>query len=334
MKFGLFIAKQHPPGVDMVERFREHLEQVRMARGAGFDLVMTGQHYLSTPYQELQTMPALARLAAEAGEMRVGAGVLLLPLLNPVDVAEQAATLDVLTEGRFVLGVGVGYRSVEYEAFGVDPRDRVPRFLEALELIVRLWSEDDVTHEGRFFKLTAASMALRPVQRPRPPIWLAANSDRAVERAARVGDAWFLNPHARLDVLSRQMTIYRSALERAGKQFPPELPMLKELYVAPDRTSALRECRPFLDAKYQTYTAWGQADVLPGDDGWDPAFDALMRDRFIVGDPDDCVRDLRRYADELGVTTVVLRLQWPGMEQAKVLRSIALLRDEVLPRLR
>jgi alkanesulfonate monooxygenase SsuD/methylene tetrahydromethanopterin reductase-like flavin-dependent oxidoreductase (luciferase family) len=177
-------------------------------------------------------------------------------------------------------------------------------------------------------------MALRPVQRPRPPIWLAANSDRAVERAARIGDAWFLNPHARLDVLSRQMTIYRSALERAGRQFPTELPMLKELYVAPERTIALRECRPFLDAKYQAYSAWGQAKVLPEDDGFDTVFDELMRDRFIVGDPDDCVRDLRRYADELGVTTFVLRLQWPGMEQANVLRSIALLRDEVMPRLR
>jgi alkanesulfonate monooxygenase SsuD/methylene tetrahydromethanopterin reductase-like flavin-dependent oxidoreductase (luciferase family) len=334
MKFGLFIAKQHPRGVDMVERFREHIEQVRIAREAGFDLVMTGQHYLSTPYQELQTLPTLARLAAEAGTMRVGAGVLLLPLLNPVDVAEQAATLDVITEGRFVLGVGLGYREAEYEAFGVDLRDKVPRFLEALGLMERLWSEDEVTHDGRFFKLTAASMALRPVQRPRPPIWLAANSDRAVERAAQIGDAWLLNPHARLDVLSRQMTLYRGALERAGKQFPAELPMLKELYVAPERTTALRECRVFLDAKYRAYSAWGQAEVLPEDDGWGTVFDELMRDRFIVGDPDDCVRDLRRYADELGVTTFVLRVQWPGMAQANVVRSMALLRDEVLPRLR
>jgi hypothetical protein len=82
MKFGLLVSKQHPSGVSMVERFREHVDQVRAAREAGFDLIVMGQHYLSTPFQELQTLPALARLAAEAGTMRVGATVLLLPLLK------------------------------------------------------------------------------------------------------------------------------------------------------------------------------------------------------------------------------------------------------------
>ena len=99
MNFGLIVSKQHPPGVSMVDRFREHVDQVRAARDAGFDLIVMGQHYLSTPFQEMQTLPALARLAAEAGTMRVGATVILLPLLNPVDVAEQVATLDVITEG-------------------------------------------------------------------------------------------------------------------------------------------------------------------------------------------------------------------------------------------
>jgi alkanesulfonate monooxygenase SsuD/methylene tetrahydromethanopterin reductase-like flavin-dependent oxidoreductase (luciferase family) len=333
VKFGLFIAKQHPPGADMVERFRDHIEQVRAARDAGFDLVMTGQHYLTTPYQDMQSLPTLARLAAETGTMRIGAGVLLLPLLNPVDVAEQAATLDVITGGRFILGAGLGYREVEYEAFGVDPKHRVPRFLEALHVIERLFREDEVTHEGRFFNLTSASMTLKAVQQPRPPLWLAANNDKAVERAACLGDAWFLNPHAKLDVLSRQMTIYRRALEDAGKPFPAELPILKELYVAPDRQTAMRECRPFLGPKYEAYTAWGQADALPEDDDFEMEFEELVKDRFIVGDPDDCVRELRRYADELGVNTFVLRLQWPGMEQERVLRSIALLREHVLPAL-
>ena len=125
MNFGLIVSKQHPPGVSMVDRFREHVDQVRAARDAGFDLIVMGQHYLSTPFQEMQTLPALARLAAEAGTMRVGATVILLPLLNPVDVAEQVATLDVITEGRFVFGVGLGYRDEENEAFGIAPGERV-----------------------------------------------------------------------------------------------------------------------------------------------------------------------------------------------------------------
>jgi alkanesulfonate monooxygenase SsuD/methylene tetrahydromethanopterin reductase-like flavin-dependent oxidoreductase (luciferase family) len=333
MKFGLIVSKQHPPGVSMVERFREHIEQVRAARDAGFDLIVMGQHYLSTPLQEMQTLPSLARLAAEAGGMRVGATVLLLPLHNPVDVAEQVATLDVICEGRFIFGVGLGYREEEYEAFGVRPQQRVARFLESLQVIKRLWTEEEVTHHGRFFHLTKARMVLKPVQKPHPPVWFAANNDGAVERSARMADAWVINPHAKLGVLERQLALYRQTLRDVDKPFPAELPMMKELYVAPDRQTALRECHPFLEAKYQAYASWGQDKALPQGDSFDLAFEELVRDRFIIGDPDDCVRELRRYIDALGVNCFLFRIQWPGMEQAKVLRTIRLLAERVLPKL-
>jgi alkanesulfonate monooxygenase SsuD/methylene tetrahydromethanopterin reductase-like flavin-dependent oxidoreductase (luciferase family) len=333
MKFGLLVSKQHPSGVSMVERFREHLEQVRAAREAGFDLIVMGQHYLSTPFQELQTLPALARLAAEAGTMRVGATVLLLPLLNPVDVAEQVATLDVICEGRFICGVGLGYREEEYEAFGVRRGQRVARLVESLDVIKRLWTEEEVTHRGRFFQLTRARMLLKPVQTPHPPIWVAANNDGAVERAARLGDAWVINPHAKLSVLEHQIALYRKTLQEVGKAWPAELPMIKELYVAPDRRTAIRECRPFLEAKYQAYAAWGQDKALPAEDSFDLAFEQLVQDRFIIGDPDDCVRELRRYAEALGVNCFIVRIQWPGMEQAKVLRTIHLLAERIMPAL-
>jgi alkanesulfonate monooxygenase SsuD/methylene tetrahydromethanopterin reductase-like flavin-dependent oxidoreductase (luciferase family) len=334
MKFGLIVSKQHPPGVSMVERFREHIEQVRAARDAGFDVIVMGQHYLSVPFQELQTLPSLARLAAEAGSMRVGATVLLLPLLNPVDVAEQVATLDVICEGRFIFGVGLGYRDEEYEAFGIRREERVARLVEGLQVIRRLWTEDEVTHHGRFFRLTKARMMLKPVQRPHPPIWFAANNNGAVERSARMADAWVINPHAKLGILEQQMALYRKALQEAGKPFPAELPMIKELYVAPDRKTAIQECRPFLEAKYQAYASWGQDKALPPGDGFDLAFEELVRDRFVIGDPDDCIRELRRYTQALGVNCFIFRIQWPGMEQAKVLRTIKLLAERVMPALR
>ncbi|MBI3328983.1 MAG: LLM class flavin-dependent oxidoreductase [Nitrospinae bacterium] len=333
MKFGLLVSKQHPAGVSMVERFREHIDQVRAARDAGFDLIVMGQHYLSTPFQEMQTLPTLARLAAEAGPMRVGATVLLLPLLNPVDVAEQVATLDVICEGRFIFGVGLGYRDEEYEAFGVQRGERVARLVECLSVIKRLWTEEEVNHRGRFLQLTQARMVLRPIQKPHPPIWFAANNDGAVDRAARLGDTWVINPHAKLSILEHQMTRYRKTLQEAGKPFPAELPMIKELYVAPDRNTAIQECRPFLETKYKAYASWGQDKALPQEDSFDLAFEELVQDRFIIGDPDDCVRELRRYANVLGVNHFIFRIQWPGMEQAKVLRTIRLLAEHIMPAL-
>jgi alkanesulfonate monooxygenase SsuD/methylene tetrahydromethanopterin reductase-like flavin-dependent oxidoreductase (luciferase family) len=260
--------------------------------------------------------------------------VILLPLLNPVDVAEQVATLDVITEGRFIFGVGLGYRDEENEAFGVAPKERVGRLVEGLEVIKQLWSGGEVTHHGRFFHLTRARMMLRPVQQPHPPVWFAANNDAAVVRAARLGDAWVINPHAKLAVLERQMGVYRHALREAGRRFPAELPIIKELYVAPDRRTALKECRPFLEAKYKAYASWGQDKALPEGDSFAHEFEELVADRFIVGDPDDAVREIKRYAERLDANCFIFRIQWPGMEQAKVLRTIKLLAERVFPALR
>src|SRR5439155_2846822 len=143
------------------------------------------------PYRSRQSLPFLARLAAETGTMELCLSVLLLALLNPVQTAEEVASLDVMSEGRVVFGIGLGYREVEYEAFGVAPKDRVPRMLEALDLVKRLWTEEEVNFEGRFFRLHGATCTIRPVQRPSPPIWIAANADRAVVRTARLGYPWF-----------------------------------------------------------------------------------------------------------------------------------------------
>src|SRR4029077_7387490 len=133
--------------------FREAVDQARLAREAGFDALAAGHHYLSPPYQSLQSLPLLARLAGAAPGMELRLSVLLLALLNPVQTAEEVASLDVMSEGRVVFGVGIGYRDVEYEAFGMTSKERVPKMLEALGLIKRLWTEESVTHEGRFFRL-------------------------------------------------------------------------------------------------------------------------------------------------------------------------------------
>ena len=218
MKFGLIVSKQHPPGVSMVDRFREHVDQVRAARDAGFDLIVMGQHYLSTPFQEIQTMPALARLAAEAGTMRVGATVLLLPLLNPVDVAEQVATLDVITRGALHLRRRArlprgGVRGVRDPGQGARaPFPRVPGGDQAA--VDRGGSDASrpvlPPHQGAHGRQAGPEAASARSGSPR-------TTTRAVERAARMADAWVINPHATLAVLERQMALYRNALRDAGQ---------------------------------------------------------------------------------------------------------------------
>jgi alkanesulfonate monooxygenase SsuD/methylene tetrahydromethanopterin reductase-like flavin-dependent oxidoreductase (luciferase family) len=325
VRFSLFVAAQHPPGDDPAARLWEHIEQVRFVRDAGFHSIFAGQHFLPAPYQMLQPVPLLARLAAEAGDLRVGAGILLLPLLNPVEVAEQAATLDVLTGGRFVLGVGLGYRDEENAAFGL-PADRVRVYREKLDVVTRLLEGEEVTASGHGYQLEGARLAPRPLQRPRPPIWMAANSDAAVRRAARLADTWYVNPHTTVVEVERQLALFRA--ERGSE--PTELPLMREACVAPTDDEALALAARYLVPKYAAYVEWGQSDVLPRSDTLRREWDDLRAGRFIVGGPETAVEQIRALAG-LGVTELVLRVQWPGLPQRDALRTLELLASDVLP---
>ena len=333
MKLGLALSVQHRPDESQAARFAEHVEQVRLARAVGFSSVWASQHYLSEPFTYFQPLPTLGRMAAEAEGMTLGTGVLLLPLHQPVDVAEQLATLDVISGGRLVVGVGLGYRDAENEALGLNPRQRVGRFEEALQVVERLWSGEPVRHQGRHFTLREVRISMPPVQRPRPPIWVAANTDAGVRRAARLGDAWLMNPHTTGAALQRQLALFHDARQAAGRPAAREVPLIRECCVAPTAAAALAEGRPHLETKYGAYRSWEQDKALPDDDAWSARFDELARDRFLLGDHARVREEIARYREQLGITTLIVRVQWPGMAQAAVLRSIRLLGEQVLPAL-
>jgi alkanesulfonate monooxygenase SsuD/methylene tetrahydromethanopterin reductase-like flavin-dependent oxidoreductase (luciferase family) len=333
MQFGLQLNSQHPATEHMPRRLEELCEQVQLARQVGFHAIVAPQHYLPSPFQMLQPLPLLARMAAEAGQMRLIAGVILLALQNPVALAEDVGTLDAICDGRFTLGIALGYRRPEFQAFAVTKAEAVPRLTEVLTVLKRLWTEDIVDHRGRFFTLSGVTLTTRPVQRPYPPIWMGADSDAAVVRAARLADTWYINPHAKLQTLERQMALYRQTLTELGKAPPHEIPIRRELFVAKDRQTALRICMPYLERKYQTYVTWGQSEALPQEDTLDLPFEGLRDQRFIIGSPDDCVEQLLVYHERLGASHFVLRVQWAGMPQAEVLRAIALFGERVMPQL-
>ena len=331
MKFGVFVNVQQPRSDDPVRRFREAVEQARLAKQAGFDGLAAGHHYLSPPFQSLQSLPLLARLAGEAPGMDLLLSVLLLAMLNPVQVAEEMASLDIMSEGKVVFGVGIGYRDVEYEAFGITSRERVPRMLEALDLIKLLWTEDNVTFHGKHFRVTNATCTIRPVQKPLPPIWIAANADPAVLRTARLGYSWFVNPHAPLPTIERQWERYKQALAEADQPMPPARPICLECHVAPTHEEAVDIARPYLEAKYAAYAEWGQDKVLPGHENFRVGFDELARDRFILGTPDDVIAEIERRVECLESNYLIFRMGWPGMESAKIMRVIEMMGQKVLP---
>ncbi len=333
MKYGIVMRTQYPQGEDMVRRTEDQMEQARLADKLGFDSLLKSQHLAGYPLQEFQQVPFLARAMAEAPNMRLLTGVMLLSLHKPLDIAEQLATLDVMSGGRLIFGIGLGYREVEFKAFGTTQKERVPRFMENLEAIRRLWTEDEVSMKGSHFELDRVRVSLKPAQKPHPPIWIGANADGAIRRAAALGDSWFINPHQKMETIERQLDVYRRALDDADKPFPAELPLAREVFIAPSREDAMRQCGPFLAEKYKIYHQWGQGKAMPeGDNDLSLALEELHEDRFLLGPADQIAEELIRYRRRLGINYMVINFHWVGMPQELVLEQMQMFGEEVMPK--
>jgi alkanesulfonate monooxygenase SsuD/methylene tetrahydromethanopterin reductase-like flavin-dependent oxidoreductase (luciferase family) len=335
MKFGLFLNGQRLPSEGpMSTRIQEALEQTRAARDAGFDIVGAGQHFLSAPYQMPAIYPFLARVAADAGKMNLCSAITLVPLHNPVYLAETVATLDAICDGRFIFGIGLGYRDEEFVAFGVKREEIAPRLREGLEVMKLLWTGEEVEYQGKYYQLPKVRLATQPIQKPYPPIWVAANNHGAIRRAARLGLAWLINPHATVTTIAEQMEMYQQTLKESGKPAPPDLPMMRELYIAKDMEMAYSQSSPYLASKYQVYAKWGQDKALPGQENFQVPFEDLAKDRFLVGNPQHVIEEIRRYQETLGVTHMFFRMQWPGMPHANVMKEIEIMGSQVIPALK
>ncbi len=324
---------QYPAGTDMQDAFAKACEAARLADKLGYSYLTKGQHYSMSPVQALQQTPFLARIMVEAPNIKLVTGIVLLPLHKPLDIAEQLAAIDVMSGGRLIFGSGIGYREVEFKAFGMASKERGRRFEENLIAIRRLWTEEKVDMLGSHFELDGASCSVKPLQKPTPPFWIGANVDAGIERAARMADAWFINPHQTMATIERQLDIYRRALESAGKPEPKVLPIMRECYLAETEAEAIRIARPSLEAKYKSYHAWGQdKSMAAGDNNLDMPFEQLLEDRFLLGSPDQVAEQLIVYSRRLGVTAVIPAFQSLGTPHAQVMESMELFAKEVMPR--
>lgn len=273
MQLGYSITSAHGLDRSPEAATREVLDRVRTAREAGIDYVQAGDHH-ATPYHYLQNVPISARIAAEIDRV---ASLFLLPLYDPVLVAEQAGTLDAIVP-EFDFWVALGWREEAFAAHGVPYRERAPRFEESLDLVSRLWSEESVTHEGRFYGCEATSVNPKadPVRTT-----VCGSAEPAVRRAGRLGDAWAAGPTETVDDLERK---YGWACEEADDD--PDLVVRRDAMILDDGDAARERADELLAEGYR---------------GWDEHAPFLL-----VGSPEEVAADLDAL-EELGVDEVVVR---------------------------
>jgi alkanesulfonate monooxygenase SsuD/methylene tetrahydromethanopterin reductase-like flavin-dependent oxidoreductase (luciferase family) len=268
----------------------EAIEVVAAASRMGFAWVSIGQHWLSHPTVWPQPIPMLARLAPETGAMRLKTSVLLLPILNPVEVAENVATLDHITHGRLDVGVAIGYRELELGVAGLARADRVAKLEESLELMKALWRGDQVTFKGRYTRVEGGRMGFTPCQTPHPPLEMGAQSEGATRRAARLTDGVFFGPQLGWADVARFAAVFREA--RAGAATAGHVGASRSLIVGASREAAAAAARGYLEKTFAMYRAWRMQEPTMG--RLQLGFEAGLDDWTIHGSPADCVETLER----------------------------------------
>jgi alkanesulfonate monooxygenase SsuD/methylene tetrahydromethanopterin reductase-like flavin-dependent oxidoreductase (luciferase family) len=289
---------------------------VNLARENHFTSFWAGQHFLSGDYCLLQPMPLLARASAYSGSMLLGTSILLLPLLNPLDVLEQATTIDVMSNGNFILGVGLGYRESEILASGINGEELVERFAESIALIKSVW-DGNSNFTGKFFSLKDGKINPRPISRPGPPILVGAYTDAAVKRAGETSDGWIVPPELSGEPLTRKVALYQNAMEKRHTK-GGTLAIMRAFHVTPDQKEA-DEIRTLIGAHFANKRKMG----LPKNVDFADA-------ETIVGNSTDCVEMIAEVERRYRPDHLILLMGFRGITNDQLTESIRLAGKSVL----
>ncbi len=344
MQFGVYLNTQARGSASLNQVYNELLETAEVAESVGFDWCFLPEHhqqpdgYLPSPFV------MAGAIAARTERLGIATGINILPLWHPLRVAEDAAVVDNLSNGRFMLGVGLGLVEDEFRQFGIDLRTAVSRFEEQVQLIRMAWSDDAVTFAGRHFALDGIDVTPKPVQRPGPRILIGGMSDTAVARAGTHGDGWLTDPLHSMTTLARWAQLYRAAAATANT--PPAIWLQRDCWVADSEEEVESEWAPWLVEDWRFYFGLGlfsSGRFNPAAERWisevrsptDITFDKLRADRIVAGPPELVADILRGMNDLIGPVGVCFRFRFPdGPPHEATINAIRRFGNEVIPALR
>lgn len=340
MKFGAHYLPTYVAHLDgsVPEFYRHMFEQMEEMDRLGFDHIWVTEHHFSEYGGTLPHPPTfMAAIARTTQQIRLGVAINVLPLHNPIDVAESYAMVDIVSNGRLDFGVGKGSEPVEFRRFGIAHDEATQRMKEGMEVIRHAWSDDPVNFKGDLFDYENLRVLPKPVQRPHPPIWVgAARSEDSFRWAGENGYHLMTLPYIYPDpeLLHGFLAAYREALTAAGHN-----PMKREIlgkfhiYVSDTLGQAIEEATPFLNHYREVHAGADPKRVTPGIMNATEVRAQLEQGFIIAGDPKRCIDSIKHWQETLGLTSISGTFHFGGMPQELALRNIRMFRDRVMPAL-
>jgi alkanesulfonate monooxygenase SsuD/methylene tetrahydromethanopterin reductase-like flavin-dependent oxidoreductase (luciferase family) len=308
------------------------LRQVDAAQRNGFSYITIGQHFIYGDLRWLQPIPTLARISAELDpHVRLATTIVQVPLYHPIVLAEELATLDILARGRLVVGAGAGYREDEFIALGISYKDRFRMMDESLSVIKKLWTQDEVGHNGEFWSFDPVRTHLRPRQEPHPPIWVGAMREAGVKRSARLGDGWPITPETTIPQMIRLLSLYEDERSRLGR---PQVkhPLRREIIPAATTQAAFDRFESMAKDRLLAYAnrrlATRDARELSAQ------FRQVAARETFIGTPDECLAQIQEVASIIPVDPILIRAQWPSMSAEDVEAYLDDLGRDIIPGLK
>jgi len=330
IKFGYLLAVRNPPGstLDFGTLYSEMFRQVEFVDQAGFDSLWLTEHHFTDDGYLAAIMPTLGAIAARTKRVSLGTYVLLAPFYHPLRLAEDTATIDVISHGRLRLGIGLGYRGEEFAGFQVPRQQRLGRTLETIGILKRAWTGERFSFAGKYFQFRDVQVLPRPVSQPHPQLLWGGMAPEAIKRGAELDLSFACN------LGQREVTLYRDTLRQLGKD-PAAYSIVNSriVYVADTAEQAWAEIGPAALYQAALYAKW-LSDATGGQQQWiQPVADKVRR-TCVLGSPEEVRQRLSEIIATNQMTEMILSMQLPGLDPAKAMRSLERFATEVLPALR
>jgi len=309
--------------------YREALEEVTRAEELGFDSVWMEEHHSVTDHYWPSPIPVLAGFATRTSRLVLGTDIIVAAFHHPVRLAEDAVMLDAISNGRFVLGIAIGYKPDEFALYGVDLEKRGARFEEQLAIMKGLWTQERIQFKGTYYTLEGR-LEPKPVQKPHPPLWIGGWGDITLRRAATLADNWIPGPTADLARLLAGKRQFLEQRQAAGRLAPVEWPLTRDVIIADtDREARALAEEHIMVAYRREYAGGWRHPFIDASIATD--LDKLMADRFIIGGPEQCLTRIQRFVEQYGMTHLICRMFFPGMAHARIMRGLELISREIMP---